>query len=74
MRPLYYGARFYDPYHAVSMGIEMSRRYGAQVTMQAFQALVTEYHQLMARGAPNYTPVLGPGAPYGTGHFDNDGR
>ena len=71
-RPYYYD----DPldYHAVSMGIEMSRRYGANVTMQAFQALVTEYHQWMARGTPNYSPVLGPGAPYGAGYFDNDGR
>ena len=71
-RPYYYDDPF--DYRAVGMGIEMSRRYSDNVTLQAFQALVTEYHQLMARGAPNYAPVAGPGAPYGAGHFDNDGR
>jgi hypothetical protein len=71
-RPYYYDDPF--DYRAVGMGIAMSRRYGDNVTMQAFQALMTEYQQLMARGAPNYAPVVGPGAPYGAGYFDNDGR
>lgn len=61
-----------DPldYNAVSMGIAMSKRYGANVTLQAFQALVAEYHEKLAPGTPNYGPVKGPGGPYQAGRFD----
>lgn len=47
-------------------------RHGANVTHQAFQALVAEYHDLLALGAPSYGPVEGPGEPYRVGHFDNN--
>ncbi len=65
-----------DPndYAAVSMGIELSKRHGSNVTLQAFQALVAEYHDLLALGAPSYGPVEGPGEPYRAGHFDNRPR
>lgn len=61
-------------YVAVGMGIELSRRHGSHVTLQAFQALVAEYHDLLAAGTPNYAPVRGSGAPYAVGHFDNRPR
>ncbi|MFZ1241806.1 MAG: polymorphic toxin type 44 domain-containing protein [Anaerolineae bacterium] len=61
-------------YVAVGMGIEMSRRSGGHVTLQAFQALVAEYHDSLAAGTPNYAPVQGSGAPYAVGHFDNRPR
>ena len=61
-------------YVAVSMGIELSRHHGSHVTLQAFQALVAEYHDLLAPGAPSYGPVEGPGEPYRAGHFDNRPR
>ncbi|WP_423226072.1 RHS repeat-associated core domain-containing protein [Candidatus Amarolinea aalborgensis] len=65
-----------DPYDyaAVSMGIELSRRHGSNVTLQAFQALVAEYHDLLALGAPSYGLVEGSGEPYRAGHFDNRPR
>jgi len=60
-----------DPqdYHAVGMGIEMSRRYGANVTIQEFQALLVDYHEGLASGPPRQGPV--PGWPYAPGDFDN---
>ena len=58
----------------ISMGIELSRRHGSHVTLQAFQALVAEYHDFLAAGTPNYAPVRGSGAPHDVGHFDNRPR
>jgi len=62
---------FDDPqdYYAVGMGIEMSRRYGADVTIREFQALLVDYHEGLASGPPRQGPV--PGWPYVPGQFDN---
>lgn len=52
----------------------MSQRYRGNVTLQAFQALVADYHEVLAPGTPNYGLVNGPGGPYQAGHFDNRAR
>ena len=60
-----------DPqdHHAVGMGIEMSRRCGADVTTREFQALLVDYHEGLASGTPIQGPV--PGWPHAPGDFDN---
>jgi hypothetical protein len=66
----YQGDEQHD-YHAVGMGIEMSRRYGANVTVQQFQALLTKYQDRLAGGRPDQSPVVSGGWPYVPGYFDN---
>jgi len=66
----YLGDEQHD-YSAVSMGIEMSRRYGANVTVQQFQAQLTKYQDRLASGTPSQSPVSPGGWPYTPGDFDN---
>lgn len=66
-RPYYYDNA--QDYHAVGAGIEMSRRYGADVSIREFQALLVDYGEGLAKGTLNEGDV--PGWPYVSGQFDN---
>jgi RHS repeat-associated protein len=64
---------FDDPYdyQAVGMGMEMQKRYGADVTVPEFQSLLVDYQDRLAKGTPDQSPVMAGGWPYAPGDFDN---
>ena len=69
-RPCYYDNP--QDYYAVGMGIEMSRRHGADVTIREFQALLVDYGGGLTSGLPNQEPFSSSvDWPYSPDYFDN---